>query len=101
MELSQSEALGAIDEHDGRIGYVDADFDDTRRHQEVDISLLKGLHDGFLFFAGHAAMDQAAGAFLEEFMAQLFIKGRSRPEGQQTPTLPPEDRRRSTAVPLP
>ena len=78
MELSQAEALGTVDEHDGRVGNVDADFDDARRHQEVNVPLLKGLHDGFLFFSGHAAMNEAAGAFFKELMAQLFVKvGRS------------------------
>ena len=35
---------------------------------------MKGLHDGLLFFSGHAAMNEAARAVLKEFMAQLFVK---------------------------
>ena len=74
MELGQAEALSAVDEHDGRIGNIDADFNDARRYQEVDISLLESLHDGLLFFSGHAAMNEAARAVLKEFMTQLFVK---------------------------
>ena len=66
VELGQAEAFGAVDEYDRRIGDVDADFDDARRDQELDIPFLKGLHDGFFLFAGHTAVDEAARALFED-----------------------------------
>ena len=34
VELREPEALGALDEHHGRLGNVEADLDDRRRHQQ-------------------------------------------------------------------
>ena len=78
VELGQAEAFGAVDEHDRRVGDVDADFDDARRDQELDIPFLEGLHDGFFLFAGHTAVDEAARALFEDAGPQFLIEVRRR-----------------------
>ena len=60
MELGQAEPLGPVDQHDRRVGHVDADLDDARRHEQGYTAILKGFHDGGLFLTGHAAVDEAA-----------------------------------------
>src|SRR5439155_16721657 len=36
MELGEAEALGVLDDHDGGVGDVDADFDDGGGNQDLD-----------------------------------------------------------------
>ena len=33
MQLGEAEALGMLDHHDGRLGHIDAHFDDGGRHE--------------------------------------------------------------------
>ena len=78
MKLGQAEAFGAVDEHDRRVRDVDANFDDTRRDQELYLPFLEGFHDGFFLFAGHAAVDEAAWPLGKDLGPQLFIEFRRR-----------------------
>src|SRR5512147_40821 len=49
MELCEAEALGVLDDHQGRVGNVDPDLDHRRGHQHVDLPGNKILHHaGFL-----------------------------------------------------
>ena len=45
VQLRQPEALGVLDEHDGGVGDVDADFDDRRRDQNLDLARPEPAHD--------------------------------------------------------
>ena len=36
MQLRQPEALRVLDQHDRRVGHVNADFDHGRRDQDID-----------------------------------------------------------------
>lgn len=80
MELGQSEPLGPVDEHDRRIGHVDADFDDAGSHQKLYITAGKGFHDGFFLFPGHLSVDEAAAKPGKYRRPQLVIQGRGRLE---------------------
>ena len=39
VQLREAEALGVLDDHDGGVGNVDADFDDGGGDQDVDFAL--------------------------------------------------------------
>ncbi len=49
MELREAEALGMIDDHEGGVGDVDADLDDSGRDEDVKIAARELAH-GDLFF---------------------------------------------------
>ena len=74
VELSQAKTFGAVDEHERRVGDVDADFDDTRRDQQLDVPFLEGFHDGFFLFTAHASVDEAARALFEDTGPQFLIE---------------------------
>src|SRR5438309_103536 len=59
VQGGQAEAFGAVDQHDGGVGYVDANFDDAGGHQNIDVSGRKLIHDSLLFGGAEAAMQQA------------------------------------------
>ena len=56
MQLRQSVTLGLLDQHDGSIRNVDADFDHRGAHQDLDRALLEALHHGFLLGRGKTAV---------------------------------------------
>jgi len=56
VKLRQSKALGVVDENDGGVGDVDADFDDGGGDQHIRFAIPEAGHDGLLFFGGHLAM---------------------------------------------
>ena len=45
VELREAEALGALDDHDGRVGHVDADLDEAGGDEHLDLAGLEGAHD--------------------------------------------------------
>ena len=59
VELTQSKALGVLHDHHGGVGDVDADLDDGRGHQYLDLPGNEPAHDRVLFVTGHAAMQQS------------------------------------------
>jgi len=59
VKLSETEALGVFDDHDGGVGDVDAHFDDCGCHEDVDLSALKAAHDDFLVVGVEPAVEQA------------------------------------------
>ena len=75
VELSQAEPFGAVDEHDRRVGHVDADLDDARSHEKLDVAFLEGFHDGFLVLTLHAAVDEATRPLGKDGRAQLVVEG--------------------------
>src|SRR6202022_3184048 len=44
VKLGETEALCVLDHHNRGIGHIDSDFDHRRRHQNVQLSLLKHAH---------------------------------------------------------
>ena len=48
MELRQAEPLGVLDDHHGGIRHVDADFDDGRRHEKLDLARRERPHHAIL-----------------------------------------------------
>ena len=45
VKLREAEALGALDDHHGGVGHVDADLDQAGRDQDLHLSGLEGVHD--------------------------------------------------------
>jgi len=59
MQLGQTESLGILDEHDGGVGHVDADFDDGGSNQDVEVPVQEGLHRVLLLVPEHLSMKKA------------------------------------------
>ena len=58
VKLGEAEALGVLDDHDGGVGDVDADFDDGGGDENLRFVFAEALH-GFVFFvAGEAAVQE-------------------------------------------
>jgi hypothetical protein len=72
MQLRQSEALGVLDDHDGGIGNVDADFHNGGGHQDLDFILAELLHHSFFFFAGKAAVQKTEFQLGKYFAGETF-----------------------------
>ena len=59
VQLRQAEPLSAFDEHDGRVGHVDAHLDHGRRDQHVELTIAKRAHDCVLVGRPHATVQQS------------------------------------------
>ena len=59
MQLRQAKPLSAFDEHDRRVGHVDAHLDHGRRDQHVELAIAKRAHDCVLVGRPHAAVQQS------------------------------------------
>src|SRR5262245_41219650 len=59
MELRETEALSVLDQHDGRVGHIDADLDHGRRHEDVNVTRLEFAHDAILLLEAHPTVQQA------------------------------------------
>src|SRR6267378_366468 len=59
VELGEAEALGVLDDHDGGVGDVNADFNDGGGDEDLRLVLAEALHDFFFFVAGEAAVQEA------------------------------------------
>ena len=44
VQLGDAEAVGVLDDHDGGLGHVDADLDDGRRHQHLELAGAEAVH---------------------------------------------------------
>ena len=77
MELGQAERIGVEDRHQGRIGNVDPDLDDTRRHEDIDLRGAKLLHHFVFFLRRHPAMDEPEAKGLEWPVGQMLMGTRN------------------------
>ncbi len=59
MQLRKAQALGILDHHQRGARHVDADFDDGGGHQQLQLALFEGVHDGGLFRRLLPAMHEA------------------------------------------
>ena len=58
MELREPEAVGVLDDHHGRVRHVDADFDDGRRDERVEIAPPELVHHGLLLLRRELPVQQ-------------------------------------------
>ena len=56
VQLADAEPVGVHDHHDRGVGDVDADLDDGRGHQDVDLAGGEGPHPGVLLLRGQPAV---------------------------------------------
>ena len=56
MQGGQTKTLAVLDEHDGGVGHVDADLDDGRRDENIDLAFSKSVDDIVLRLGCHLAM---------------------------------------------
>src|SRR3954452_3116979 len=73
VELGETETLGLLDEHQGGVAYVHADFDDRGGHEDLDRALLKLLHGRFLLVGGEAAVHEADGDVREDLAREVLV----------------------------
>src|SRR6516164_9242606 len=65
MELSKAEPLRVFDDHHGRFGNVDADFNNGCCHQQTALSVGEPRHGGVLVDRFEAAVNQVDRVFTE------------------------------------
>src|SRR5690606_4085846 len=71
MKLGEAKSLRMLDGHDGRIGNVDADLDDSRRDEHAQLAFGEGGHGRILHPARHGAVQQTDSA--AEHLAEVFM----------------------------
>ena len=59
VELQQAEPVRVLDDHHRRVRHVDADLDDRRRDQDVELVIAKGAHHRLLVGRRHLPVQQA------------------------------------------
>jgi hypothetical protein len=59
VELREAEPLGVLDDHDGRVRHVDADFDDGGRHERIEAMPGEVAHHRLLVARLEPAVQQA------------------------------------------
>src|SRR5919199_651191 len=72
VQLRKAEPVGLLDDHDRRVRDVDADLDDGRRHEDVEIAPLELVHDGTPLRGAHSPVE-AADAELAELRAPQAV----------------------------
>jgi hypothetical protein len=73
MELSESESLGALDDHDRRVGDVDADLDHAGRHQDVGVTADEPVHPLDLLSRRHASVEKFHAQVGEDRRAEAVV----------------------------
>ncbi len=73
MKLGEPEALGVLDDHDGGVGHVDADFDDGRGDEYIDLAALEAAHRDFFVVGAEAAVEQAEAQSGEAGVAETLV----------------------------
>ena len=56
MKLCESESIGVFDDHDGCIRDIDADFDDNRRDERINLTCAESIHHGIALRRFHATV---------------------------------------------
>ncbi len=75
VKLGEAEAVGVLDDHDGGIRDIDADFDDGGSDENLDFVAAELLHDGVFFFGFEAAVEKADFGFREKFGGEAIVLG--------------------------
>jgi hypothetical protein len=73
VELGEAEALGVLDDHDGGVWDIDADFDDGSGNEDLCFVFAEALHDFFFFVAGEAAVQEAELELGKNFAREAFV----------------------------
>ena len=75
VELRESESVGVFDNHDGRIGHINAHFDDRGGDKHVYIARFECLHHAFFVGGLHFSVEESDGEFGEYFCREFLMFG--------------------------
>ena len=75
VELRESESVGVFDNHDGRIGHINAHFDDRGGDKHVYIARFECLHHAFFVGGLHFSVEESDGEFGEHFCGEFLVFG--------------------------
>ena len=73
VQLADAEAVRVQHHHDRRVRDVDADLDDGRRDQHVELPAGEGLHHRVLVLGGHPAVEHLDPQALQRPVHQLLV----------------------------
>jgi hypothetical protein len=73
VHLREAEALGVVDDHDGGVGDVDADFDDGGGDEDVDLAALEAGHGDLFVVGAEAAVEEAEAQACERAGAEFVV----------------------------
>src|SRR5215469_13335496 len=73
VQLREAEAFRLLDQHDGGVGHIHADFNHRGRDQDFDFALFEALHGSFFFVASEAAVYEAHGDLREDLAGEVLI----------------------------
>ena len=76
MQLRQPESLRVLDHHQRGVRHVDADLDDRRRDQDLQLPGGEAMHHRFLLVALHPAVQQRDGELGKHLRDLLRHRGR-------------------------
>ena len=79
VELGDAEAFCLLDDHDGGIGDIDADFDDGGGDKDLSVAFAELVHDVVAMFAVHATVEEfdgEAGEFMDAKAVEDGFGGR-------------------------
>jgi len=73
VQLSEAETLGMLDDHDGGVGHVNANFDDRGGNKDLQVIAAESLHDVVFFLAGEAPVQETDFQLREDECGETFI----------------------------
>ena len=73
VHLGQSKTIRPFNDHQRRIGYIDANFNHRCSNEDLGLSTHKISHDRILFLCFEASVKEAAGNTLQKSLGQFLI----------------------------
>ena len=73
VHLGQSKTIRPFNDHQRRIGYIDANFNHRCSNEDLGLSTHKISHDRILFLCFEASVKEAAGNTLQKVSGQFLI----------------------------
>ena len=80
MQLRQPEPLRMLDHHDARVRYIDADLDDRRRHEDVEVAAGERVHDPVLLVLFQASVQQRDAVLRKDVLREVIGHRGGRPQ---------------------
>src|SRR5690606_1187833 len=79
MELSETEPIGPLDQHDGRVRHVDADLDDGGRDENVELVIAEETHHVVLLRRTHPSVQETNPEVWEDISGEPLVLGKRSP----------------------
>ena len=78
VKLRQAKTLGMLDDHDGSLGDIDADFDHGRSDKHFQLARRERAHHAVFVFGLQASVDEADDVGAKKLREKLGARGCSR-----------------------